>query len=265
MKIVSGMDEQTLGLVAQVYELVIEAGVYRAESIRVAEAAKVIENAQRDINIAFMNELSMLFHRMGIDTKAVLAAAGTKWNFLKFTPGLVGGHCIGIDPYYLTYKAEDAGYHSKIISAGRRINDGMGKYVARSIVKLLMRLRKDLSDVKVGILGLAYKEDCPDFRNTKVTDIIAELKEYDIQPLVCDPLVEPRLVYEQHGLELAQLSDLRDLNVVVLAVPHREFLNMAREDYDRLFGADKSKVFIDIKAVFDKSEFEASGYHYWSL
>ncbi|CAM4451670.1 nucleotide sugar dehydrogenase [Paenibacillus macerans] len=265
VKIVSGMDEQTLGLVAQVYELVIEAGVYRAESIRVAEAAKVIENAQRDINIAFMNELSMLFHRMGIDTKAVLAAAGTKWNFLKFTPGLVGGHCIGIDPYYLTYKAEDAGYHSKIISAGRRINDGMGKYVARSIVKLLMRLRKDLSDVKVGILGLAYKEDCPDFRNTKVTDIIAELKEYDIQPLVCDPLVDPRLVYEEHGLELAQLPDLRDLNVVVLAVPHREFLNMAREDYDRLFGADKSKVFFDIKAVFDKSEFEASGYHYWSL
>ncbi|GJM71605.1 hypothetical protein HMSSN036_38210 [Paenibacillus macerans] len=163
VKIVSGMDEQTLGLVAKVYELVIEAGVYRAESIRVAEAAKVIENAQRDINIAFMNELSMLFHRMDIDTKAVLAAAGTKWNFLKFTPGLVGGHCISIDPYYLTYKAEDAGYHSKIISAGRRINDGMGKYVARSIVKLLMRLRKDLSDVKVGILGLAYKEDCPDF------------------------------------------------------------------------------------------------------
>lgn len=265
VKIVSGMDEQTLGHVAKVYGLVIEAGVYRAESIRVAEAAKVIENAQRDINIAFMNELSMLFHRMEIDTKAVLAAAGTKWNFLKFTPGLVGGHCISIDPYYLTYKAEDAGYHSKIISAGRRINDGMGKYVARSIVKLLMRLRKDLSDVKVGILGLAYKEDCPDFRNTKVTDIIEELQEYDIQPLVYDPLVDPQLVYEEHGLELANLSDLRDLNVVVLAVPHREFLGMSREDYDRLFGADKSKVLIDVKAVFAKAEFEAAGYHYWSL
>ncbi|MGZ7443434.1 nucleotide sugar dehydrogenase [Paenibacillus sp. TH7-28] len=265
VKIVSGMDEQTLGLVAKVYELVIEAGVYRAESIRVAEAAKVIENAQRDINIAFMNELSMLFHRMEIDTKAVLAAAGTKWNFLKFTPGLVGGHCISIDPYYLTYKAEDAGYHSKIISAGRRINDGMGKYVARSIVKLLMRLRKDLSDVKVGILGLAYKEDCPDFRNTKVTDIIEELQEYDIQPLVYDPWVDPQLVYEEHGLELANLSDLRDLNVVVLAVPHSEFLGMSREDYDQLFGADKSKVFVDVKAVFAKGDFEAAGYHYWSL
>ena len=187
-KIVSGMDEETLDEVAKVYELVVEAGVHRAESIKVAEAAKVIENSQRDINIAFMNELSIIFNKMGIDTKAVLAAAGTKWNFLKFSPGLVGGHCIGVDPYYLTYKAEQLGYHSKIILSGRTINDDMGKYVAENIIKNLIRADISIKNAKVAMLGFTFKENCPDTRNTRVIDIMNELAEYDVVPMVCDPV-----------------------------------------------------------------------------
>ena len=189
-KIVSGMDEETLDTVAKVYELVVDAGVYRAESIKVAEAAKVIENSQRDINIAFMNELSIIFNKMGIDTKAVLAAAGTKWNFLKFFPGLVGGHCIGVDPYYLTYKAEQLGYHSQIILAGRRINDDMGKYVAESLVKNLIKANVAVKNAKVAIMGFTFKENCPDTRNTKIIDVYNELKEYGIEPMVVDPVAD---------------------------------------------------------------------------
>ena len=187
VKIVSGMDEETLEIVAKVYELVVKAGVYRAESIKVAEAAKVIENSQRDINIAFMNELSIIFNKLGIDTKAVLAAAGTKWNFLKFQPGLVGGHCIGVDPYYLTYEAERIGYHSQIILSSRRINDDMGKYVAENLIKALIRAGVTVKDARVGILGFTFKENCPDTRNTRVVDIVRELGEYGIAPLVYDP------------------------------------------------------------------------------
>ncbi|MED1949087.1 nucleotide sugar dehydrogenase [Brevibacillus centrosporus] len=265
MKIVSGIDEETTDTVAKVYSLAVEAGVYRAESIKVAEAAKVIENAQRDINIAFMNELAMLFHQMGINTKAVLEAAGTKWNFLKFTPGLVGGHCIGIDPYYLTYKAEDSGYRSKIILAGRHINDGMGKYIAEQIIKTVVRLKLDFENVKIGILGLAYKENCADIRNTKVTDIIDELQEYGMATLVVDPLVDPVLAYKEYGIELSSLDALCDMDVVVVAVPHTIFENLQMEDYERIFGSKKKKVMIDVKGIYSRDAFENRGYHYWSL
>ncbi|TVY04510.1 nucleotide sugar dehydrogenase [Cohnella terricola] len=266
VKIVSGMDGETLETVAKMYELIIDAGVYRAESIKVAEAAKVIENAQRDINIAFMNELSMLFHQMDIPTKAVLEAAATKWNFLPFKPGLVGGHCIGIDPYYLTYKAEDTGYHSRIILAGRHINDGMGKYIAQSIVKLLVKLKVDISRAKIGILGLAYKEECSDIRNTKVIDIVEEFKEYAVVPEVSDPWVDRHQVYEEYGIELTDIDNMRDLNVVVVAVPHRCFATMDVREFEKMYETGGgTKILIDIKGVYDKRDFESSGFHYWSL
>ncbi|KQL44321.1 UDP-N-acetyl-D-galactosamine dehydrogenase [Brevibacillus choshinensis] len=265
IKIVSGIDDETLETVARVYGLAVEAGVYRAESIKVAEAAKVIENAQRDINIAFMNELAMLFHQMGINTKAVLQAASTKWNFLKFTPGLVGGHCIGIDPYYLTYKAEDSGYRSKIILAGRHINDGMGKYIAEQIIKSVVRLKLDVKNVKIGILGLAYKENCTDIRNTKVTDIIHELHEYGMVPLIVDPLVDSRQAFEEYQIELSSQEALKDLDVVVVAVPHASFAQMSVEDFEVMYGSEKTKIMIDVKGIYDKADFENKGYHYWSL
>lgn len=265
VKIVSGNDEEALDTVAKLYELIIEAGVHRAESIKVAEAAKVIENAQRDINIAFMNELSMLFHEMDIDTNAVLRAAGTKWNFLNFRPGLVGGHCIGIDPYYLTYKAEDSGYHSKIILAGRHINDGMGEYIVQNIIKVLVRERVDIRNVRVGIMGLSFKENCRDIRNSKVIDIIRELQEYGITPLVADPLVDPKEAYEEYGVELSDISALKELNVAVVAVPHRCFTELDYTDIDRMYSQDQLKILIDIKGAYVKETFEHNGYHYWSL
>jgi len=265
MKIVSGIDDETLDTVAKVYELVIEAGVWRAESIKVAEAAKVIENAQRDINIAFMNELSIIFNKMGIDTNAVLQAAGTKWNFLKFTPGLVGGHCIGIDPYYLTYKAEGTGYHSKIILAGRHINDEMGKYVAQQLIKIVVKMKEDTAKVRVGILGLTYKEDCADIRNSKVIDIVKELQEYGIETLIADPYADPEQVQEEYGIELTELADMKQLNVVLVAVPHQPFVQMGIDDFNKLYKSGNGKVMIDLKAVYPKSKFENDGYYYWSL
>ncbi|GMK37420.1 UDP-N-acetyl-D-galactosamine dehydrogenase [Paenibacillus sp. CCS19] len=265
IKIVSGMDEETLDYVAHMYELIIEAGVYRADSIRVAEAAKVIENAQRDVNIAFMNELSMLFHEMGIETKAVLEAASTKWNFLRFNPGLVGGHCIGIDPYYLTYKAEDSGYRSRIILAGRHINDGMGKYVAQSLVKTLVRRGLDLNKARIGVFGLTYKENTSDIRNTKVTDVIRELNDYGIVPLVADPVANAELAYEEYGIELTDMADMKELDVILLAVPHEEFISMSIEDYDALYSAKGPKIMYDIKGVYPRKAFESRDYYYWSL
>ncbi len=216
-KIVSGMDEETLETVAKVYELVVEVGVYRADSIKVAEAAKVIENSQRDINIAFMNELSIIFHKMGIDTKSVLEAAGTKWNFLKFMPGLVGGHCIGVDPYYLTYKAEQLGYHSQIILSGRRINDDMGKYVAESLVKDLIRANIPVKHAKVAILGFTFKENCPDTRNTKVIDIYRELGEYGIVPIVVDPAADADEANRLYGIRFQTMDDIRDVDALIVA------------------------------------------------
>ncbi len=263
-KIVSGMDEETLDVVAKVYELVVEAGVHRAESIKVAEAAKVIENSQRDINIAFMNELSIIFNKMGIDTQSVLKAAGTKWNFLKFYPGLVGGHCIGVDPYYLTYKAEMLGYHSQVILAGRRINDDMGKYVAENVVKNLINADKGVKDAKVAILGFTFKEDCPDTRNTRVIDIVNELNEYGINPVIVDPEADSDEAERIYGIALADMSEVKDMDAVVLAVAHECFKKLEMADVDKYFGEGK-KVLLDIKGILDREEYEKAGYSYWRL
>lgn len=265
-KIVSGMDEETLDTVARVYELVVEAGVYRAESIKVAEAAKVIENSQRDINIAFMNELSIIFHKMGIDTKAVLEAAGTKWNFLPFFPGLVGGHCIGVDPYYLTYKAEQLGYHSRIILSGRRINDDMGRYVAESLVKNLIRSNIAVNGARVAILGFTFKENCPDTRNTKVIDIYRELGEYGITPMVVDPAADADEARRLYGVSFASMKDMKDMDAVIIAVSHTQFLELSKQDIAGFFypGHEK-KVLMDIKGLFDKKDFKEDEYLYWRL
>lgn len=288
VKVVSGMDEETLENVARVYELVIDAGVHRAESIKVAEAAKVIENSQRDINIAFVNELSMIFNKMGIDTKAVLEAAGTKWNFLKFSPGLVGGHCIGVDPYYLTHKAEQLGYHSQVILSGRRINDGMGKYVGESTVKKLIKANKQVKGARVAVLGITFKEDCPDVRNSKVIDIINELKEYGINVFVTDPIADSKEVEEEYGVELTKFEDIEDMDAVIVAVGHKEYMELSLDSIKDLYAVkslvlnngqlldeialteevmeDKGKlVLVDVKGIFDRKEAESKNYLYWRL
>lgn len=265
VKIVSGMDEETLEEVAKVYELVVEAGVYRAESIKVAEAAKVIENSQRDINIAFMNELSIIFNKMGIDTRAVLDAAETKWNFLKFPPGLVGGHCIGVDPYYLTHKAELMGYHSQIILSGRRINDDMAKYVAENLVKGLIRANTSVQGASVAILGFTFKENCPDPRNTKIIDIVKELKEYGIEPLLADPVADEREANLTYGVHFTDLEEIRDMDAVILAVAHEEYQHLKQKDLDRLYRSNITKVLIDVKSVLNRKEYENAGYVYWRL
>ena len=265
-KIVSGMDEETLDEVAKVYSLVALAGVYRAQSIKVAEAAKVIENSQRDINIAFMNELSMIFHKMGIDTKSVLEAAGTKWNFLKFFPGLVGGHCIGVDPYYLTYQAERMGYHSQIILSGRRINDDMGAYIANCLVKNLIAADIPVKEAKVAILGFTFKETCPDTRNTKVIDIYHELQEYGITPLVVDPQADAEEANRLYGITFRQLSDIKEMDAVIVAVSHREFLSWKKEDLDAFFAKNgKTKVLMDLKGMYQMQDYPSPEYSYWRL
>ena len=267
VKIVSGMDEESLEEIAKVYELVVDAGVYRAESIKVAEAAKVIENSQRDINIAFMNELSIIFNKMGIDTQAVLKAAGTKWNFLTFYPGLVGGHCIGVDPYYLTYKAEQMGYHSQIILSGRRINDDMGKYVAESTVKKMIQADLSIKNAKVAILGFTFKENCPDTRNTKIIDIYNELKEYGITALVADPAADAEEAKYLYGMDFVDMNTISDCDVVILAVAHEEFKTLTQDDFQRMFksGENTAKVLVDIKGILSRKEYEAAGYAYWRL
>lgn len=266
VKIVSGMDEETRDTIAQVYELVVDAGVHRAESIKVAEAAKVIENSQRDINIAFMNELSIIFNKMGIDTKSVLEAAGTKWNFLNFKPGLVGGHCIGIDPYYLTYKAEQLGYHSQIILSGRRINDDMGKYVAENLVKSLIKADIKVNHAKVGILGLTFKENCPDTRNTRVIDIVRELGEYGIKPMIVDPEADAGEAKREYGIEFNKFEDFDNMDAVLVAVAHTQFLNFTKEKIDGIFNRkNRKKVLLDIKGVLNKQFFDTDDYIYWRL
>ena len=265
-KIVSGMDAETLDTVAKIYELVVEAGVYRAESIKVAEAAKVIENSQRDINIAFMNELSMIFNKMGIDTKSVLEAAGTKWNFLKFAPGLVGGHCIGVDPYYLTYKAEELGYHSQIILSGRRINDDMGKYVAENLVKNLIKANIPVKGAKVAILGFTFKENCPDTRNTKVIDIYNELKEYGITPIVVDPAADADEAKRLYGITFENMDAVKNMDAVIMAVAHTQFLDFSKQDVAGFFNpVHTKKVFLDIKGLFDRKEYSTEDFIYWRL
>ena len=264
VKIVSGMDEETLDTVAKVYELVVEAGVHRAESIKVAEAAKVIENSQRDINIAFMNELSIIFNKMGIDTKAVLTAAGTKWNFLPFVPGLVGGHCIGVDPYYLTYRAEQLGYHSQVILAGRRINDDMGKVIAENLVKKLISADIPVKNARVAILGFTFKENCPDTRNTKVIDIYRELQEYGITPVVADPAADAAEAKRLYGIEFVDMNTIEDMDAVILAVAHEQFKGLNVADFDKFYG-QRRKVLIDVKSMLDKKAFNEAGYVYWRL
>lgn len=266
VKIVSGSDEEALREISAVYSSIIEAGVHEAESIKVAEAAKVIENSQRDINIAFMNELAMVFNKMDINTKAVLEAAGTKWNFLKFTPGLVGGHCIGVDPYYFTYKAEQLGYHSQIILSGRKINDDMGKYIASNIIKKMIKAKQEIDGARVAIFGMTFKENVGDVRNTKIIDIINELAEYGVEVFVHDPVAEPEEVYDEFNIRLKEKEELHDLDCIVMAVPHREFQTGYEFDVlDSLYKDQDKKVLVDVKSVMDRKESEKRGYLYWSL
>lgn len=266
IKIVSGCDAETLETVAKVYETIIEAGVHRASSIKVAEAAKVIENTQRDVNIALMNELSIIFHKLGIDTLEVLAAAGTKWNFLKFFPGLVGGHCIGVDPYYLTYKAEELGYHPEVILSGRRINDGMGKFVAENTVKKLIRAGKAVKGAKVLILGLTFKENVGDIRNTKVVDIVSELAEYGVESLIFDPYADAAEVRHEYGLEiLPSLEKLPAVDAVILAVPHDKFKELTLDKLAGFCRKGATPIVVDIKGMFDPETATKQGIRYWRL
>jgi len=263
LKIVSGDTATTLDAVAKLYENIIQPGVHRASSIKAAEAAKVIENTQRDLNISLMNELSIIFDKMGIDTTEVLEAAGTKWNFLKFKPGLVGGHCIGVDPYYLTHKAEMLGYNPQVILAGRRINDGMGKFIAEQTIKHMIASGSYVKGAKVNILGLTFKEDCGDLRNSKVIDIINELKSYGVEVFVTDPRAEAGEAMHEYGVPLFQWSDLPRADAIVAAVAHREFAAMTVEDFGRKLV--KGGAFIDVKAAFDRNAIEAAGYKLWRL
>lgn len=267
VKIVSGMDEESLEEIAKVYELVIEAGVHRAGTIKVAEAAKVVENSQRDINIAFMNELAMVFDRMGIDTKEVIDAMNTKWNALGFTPGLVGGHCIGVDPYYFVYEAEKLGYHSQIILSGRKINDGMGKFIADAIIKKLVLANKVVRQAKVVIFGITFKENTPDTRNSKVVDIIDNLKEYGIEPIIVDPEADVNEAKYEYGIDLMDIEKVKDADCLVLTVAHDIFKNMSFDELESLFGdfESKDKIIIDVKSILDRKKIEKRGYSYWRL
>ena len=262
LKIVAGEDAETLERVAAVYGQIIPAGLHRASSIEVAEAAKVIENTQRDVNIALMNELAIIFDRLGIPTKEVLEAAGTKWNFLPFTPGLVGGHCIGVDPYYLTARAEAAGYYPQVILSGRRINDGMGGFIAQRLVKLLIAAERPVKGARIGIVGVTFKEDVPDLRNSRVPDIVAELREFGIAARVSDPLADPAEAKGDYGVDLVPLEDFAELDGLILAVPHRV---LAERGWDKLFAAiAPGGVLVDVKSALARNQVPP-GTHYWSL
>jgi UDP-N-acetyl-D-galactosamine dehydrogenase len=264
VKVVSGEDEEALGRVARVYEAVVDAGVHRAASIKVAEAAKVIENTQRDLNIALMNELALIFDRMGIRTQDVLEAAGTKWNFLPFTPGLVGGHCIGVDPYYLTAKAEALGYHPEVILAGRRINDDMGRHVAQRTIKLLREQDHAIKGARIGVIGLTFKENVPDLRNSRVPDVVNELREYGIDPIIHDPMASAEEALHEYGIELRPFDALTDLDGVILAVPHQQSL----EQLGRVVAAIREGgLFVDVKSLVDPDDLRKhrSDLRYWSL
>jgi UDP-N-acetyl-D-galactosamine dehydrogenase len=262
-KIVSGQDQETLDIVAAVYASVVTAGVHKASSIKVAEAAKVIENSQRDLNIAFMNELAVIFDRMGIDTEEVLQAAGTKWNFLPFRPGLVGGHCIGVDPYYLTYRAEQMGYIPQVILAGRRINDNMGRYVARKGIKLLLKNGLDISKLQAGVLGFTFKEDCPDVRNTKVIDIIKELEDYNAKVYCCDPVADAPDAEHEYGVKFTAFTDLPQVPLLVVAVAHKEFKSLSLDGL--LAKVQPGGVILDVKSILPKEEIRARGFILWRL
>lgn len=266
-KIVSGMDKGSLEEIQKVYDLVIKVGTYPVSTIKTAEAIKVVENSQRDINIAFMNELAMVFDRMGIDTSEVVDGMNTKWNSLGFRPGLVGGHCIGVDPYYFTYEAEKLGYHSQIILSGRQVNDGMGKFIADATIKQLVLAGKAPAKANVVILGLTFKENCPDTRNSKVKDIIERLNEYAIEPIIVDPWASAIEAKREYGIELTELEDVHDVDCIIVAVAHEQFKKMEIEKYDSFFGKKENseKVLIDVKSILPKNEVDKMGYHYWRL
>ena len=262
-KVVSGDDAATLDAIADLYGSIIDAGVYRVECIKEAEAAKVIENIQRDLNIALINELAIIFDQLGIDTLNVLEAAGTKWNFLPFRPGLVGGHCIGVDPYYLTYKAELVGYHSQVILSGRRINDSIGKFVAEKTVKEMIKAGQNVKGGKVGVFGLTFKEDCPDLRNSRVPDIISELESYGIEVLVHDPLAEPEEAESFYNVTLTPFEQIKALDAIVLAVAHSYYKDIPKKDFiEKLVHRG---CLIDVKSFFNPTEFDDSGIHFWRL
>ena len=266
VKITSGMDKESSEIIAQVYEQIIQAGVHRTSSIKVAEAAKVIENSQRDINIAFVNELSLILDKMDIDTKEVLEAAGTKWNFLKFQPGIVGGHCIGVDPYYLAYKAEELGYRAQVILAGRKTNDGMGKFIAEKTIKRMIATGRKIKGAHVMIMGLTFKEDCPDLRNSKVKDIINELKEYGVNVSVTDPIANPKEAFSEYGIRLERYEDIKNIDAMILAVGHKEYRDLDTEHLKSFYkyGIEKP-VLIDIKELLDKEAILKQGYDFWRM
>ncbi len=263
VKVVSGDTPETLEKVAQLYEGVVDAGVHRAASIKVAEAAKVIENTQRDLNIALMNELALIFHKLEIDTLDVLEAAGTKWNFLPFRPGLVGGHCIGVDPYYLTYKAEAAGHHPQVILAGRQINDGMGKYIAEQTVKRMIQAGRGVSGARVVVLGLTFKEDCPDLRNSRVEDILRELDSYCCDVQVHDPVADPAEAQAEYGVDLCAWEELPQADAVILAVAHQAYRSLGPQDLQRVMAP--GAVLMDVKSVLDRERFAQAGIALWRL
>lgn len=266
-KIVSGIDEETLEEVKNVYDIVIEAGTFPVSNLKTAEAIKVVENSQRDINIAFMNELAMVFDRMGIDTNEVVEGMNTKWNALGFRPGLVGGHCIGVDPYYFIYEAEKLGYHSQIILEGRKVNDSMGEFVADATIKQMILAGKSPKNAKVVVLGLTFKENCPDIRNSKVIDIINRLKEYDIYPSVVDSWADKEDAYQEYGIELESINEVEKADCIILAVAHENLKNMGMEQIDSLYKdiSNNEKVLIDVKGMFDIKEVNKKGYKYWRL
>ncbi len=266
-KVVSGMDDESLKEIKDIYDMIIEVGTFPVSSIMTAEAVKVAENSQRDINIAFMNELAMVFDKMDIDTSEVIAGMNTKWNALGFYPGLVGGHCIGVAPYYFTYRAEQLGYHSQIILSGRQVNDGMGAFVTDAAVKEMIRAGQAPSKSKVVIMGITFKENCPDIRNSKVEDIINRLKEYDITPVVIDPWADVDEVMREYGVELAEAGEISDADCVIIAVAHNEFKAMPLSEIDKIFKdtENKNKVLVDVKSMIDKKAAQDAGYRYWRL
>lgn len=268
VKIVSGIDNECLEIIKKVYELVIKAGVHPVSSIKVAEAAKVVENSQRDINIAFMNELAMVFDRMDIDTLEVIEAMNTKWNALGFYPGLVGGHCIGVDPYYFIYQAEKLGYHSQIILSGRKINDGMAEFVANAIIKKLILANKAVRKSKVAILGITFKENCPDTRNSKVMDIIKTLREFGLDPVVTDPLADKNELAAEYGIDLVDISEIKNVDCLVIVVAHDSYKRLSIDQLDDMFNKDfrnEEKVIIDVKGIYNKQEITRRNYVYWRL
>lgn len=267
VKIVSGIDDETIEYISSLYELIIEAGTHKVSSIKVAEATKLAENTQRDINIAFMNELAMFFEKMNISTKEVVKAMNTKWNALKFTPGLVGGHCISVDPYYFIYKAEKLGYNSQIVTASRKINDGMAYFIVDTTIKKMIKASKQINKSKVYILGVTFKENWRDIRNSKVIDMINKFKEYDIDPIVVDPVANAHEVKSLYGIELVNLSDVKDADTIIFAVSHREFKDLNIDQINKMYKdiPNKEKVLIDIKSIFSKKDMDKLQYSYWSL